>query len=114
MSKERGFVNTRRFPRFDLDTQLNATVAEMEKHRPMHGRSIDINEGGMSGIFAKNCQVGTEVMLEFAVPVPSTIVRIQAVVRNRTDHRYGFEFVNVTSNQRDVIVRTCRNLAMLQ
>jgi len=35
-------------------------------------------------------------------------------VRSRSDHRSGFEFVELNDVQREIISKTCRTLALLQ
>lgn len=106
-------TNTRRYPRYDLETELRATFLSTE-HGEMHGRSLNINEGGIAGLFATGWDVGTPVNLQFSVPVATMPVHIRGVVRNRTGYRYGFEFVDLTPEQRETISRTCRTLGLLQ
>jgi PilZ domain len=67
----------------------------------MRGRSLNINEGGIAGVFATGWDVGASVSLQFSVPVATTSVRVKGVVRNRTGYRYGFEFVELTSQQQE-------------
>jgi len=55
--------------------------------------------------------LGEVVRLEFAVPLGD--VEIQALVRQRSAFRYGFEFVDPIP-QHHIIARTCRQLAVEQ
>ena len=80
----------------------------------MRGRSLNINEGGIAGVFVGGWEVGTSVHLQFSVPITSTPVRVRGVVRNCTGHRYGFEFADLTPEQRETIHRTCKTLGLLQ
>jgi c-di-GMP-binding flagellar brake protein YcgR len=106
--------NTRRHQRYELETELTANVRGVERRQVMRGRSLNINEGGIGGLFTSGWEVGTSVDLQFSVPITTTPVRVRAVVRNRTSYRHGFEFVNLTPEQRDTISRTCRTLGLLQ
>lgn len=105
-------TSTRRHQRYELETELKAAILGMEKE--MRGRSLNINEGGIAGVFVGGWEVGTSVHLQFSVPITSTPVRVRGVVRNCTGHRYGFEFTDLTAEQRETISRTCRTLGLLQ
>jgi hypothetical protein len=107
-------INTRRFQRYELEAELRATIGEVEQRGMMQGRALNISEVGIAGIFVTGWDVGTPVHLEFSVPVTSSPVRVGAVVGNRTDHRYGFEFVDLSAAQSEVISKTCRTLALFQ
>ena len=74
----------------------------------------DISEAGMAGLFVTGWPAGTPVTLEFPVPVVRSPLRVDAVVRSRSDHRYGFEFMELNPAQREIISKTCRTLALLQ
>jgi PilZ domain len=106
-------VNSRRYHRYELETELRAAILGVE-HREMRGRSLNINEGGIGGIFVAGWEVGTSVALQFSVPIAATPVKVRGIVRNRTGYRYGFEFAALTPEERDTITRTCRTLALLQ
>jgi len=51
--------------------------------------------------------VGTPVHLEFSVPVTSSPVRVGGVVRSHWGYRYGFEFVDLSPEQHEIISKTC-------
>src|SRR5277367_5449711 len=106
-------MSGRRFERYELETELRVAILGVD-HREMRGRSLNINEGGMSGIFVDGWDVGTTVALQFSVPIATAPVKVKGVVRNRTGYRYGFEFAGLTSEERETISRTCRTLELLQ
>ena len=103
----------RRYPRYEIETELSASNLGVER-REMRGRSLNINEGGIAGVFTAGWDVGASVNLQFSVPVATMPVRVRGVVRNRTGYRYGFEFVELTPQQQETISRTCRTLGLLQ
>ncbi|MGA9967959.1 MAG: PilZ domain-containing protein [Terriglobales bacterium] len=111
-------INSRRYPRYELETELKAAIYAMDRpgmeHREMRGRSLNINEGGMGGIFVSGWDVGTSVALQFSVPIATNPIKVKGVVRNRTGYRYGFEFTDLTPEERETITRTCRTLDLLQ
>jgi hypothetical protein len=106
-------THTRRHQRYELETELRAAILGVEP-REMRGRTLNINEGGIAGVFVAGWDVGTSVSLQFSVPVATSPIRVRGVVRNCTGYRYGFEFAELTAEERETISRTCRTLDMLQ
>lgn len=106
-------VNSRRYQRYELETELRAAIAGGER-REMRGRSLNINQGGIAGIFVAGWGVGTSVNLQFSVPIAKAPLKVKGVVRNCTGYRYGFEFTDLTSEEREAINRACRTLDLLQ
>jgi c-di-GMP-binding flagellar brake protein YcgR len=104
----------RRYPRYELETELRVTNFRAKQRGIMRGRSLNISEGGIAGVFTTGWDVGTSVNLEFSVPVTSYPVSIEGVVRSHTDYQYGFEFVGLMPGQRELISKTCRTLALLE
>ena len=107
-------MNRRRYQRYEIDTQLHVALLGSEQRGTLRGRSLNISEAGIAGVFVTLWDVGAPVRLEFSVPVTSNPVRVGAVVRSRSGHRYGFEFVDLTPEQREIINKTCRTLALLE
>src|SRR5437879_243587 len=107
-------MNRRRYQRYEIDTQLHVTLLGLEQRGTLRGRSLNISEAGIAGVFVTVWDVGTLVCLEFSVPVTSNPVRVGAVVRSRSGYRYGFEFVDLSPEQREIINKTCRTLALLE
>lgn len=102
----------RRYPRYEFETDLTATMLGMESNEASHGCSLNINEAGIAGLFATEWDVGASVNLQFSVPFASAPVRVRAVVRNRTSYQYGFEFVDLAPEHSKTINRTCRMLGL--
>jgi len=48
------------------------------------------------------------------VPVTRNPIRVRGVLRSHSGYRYGFEFVDLNPDQREIIRKTCRTLALLQ
>jgi c-di-GMP-binding flagellar brake protein YcgR len=107
-------INRRRYQRYEIDTQLHVTVLGVEQRGTMRGRALDISEVGISGVFVTVWDVGTPVRLEFLVPVTRSPIRVGGVLRSHSGYRYGFEFVDLSPEQREIIGKTCRTLALLQ
>ena len=107
-------INRRRYQRYEIDTQLQVTLLGLEQRGTLRGRSLNISEAGIAGVFVTVWDVGTPVQLEFSVPVTSSPVRVGGVLRSRSGYRYGFEFGDLSPDQRAIISKTCRTLALLE
>ena len=88
-------INRRRYQRYEIDTQLQVTLLCLERGT-LRGRSLNISEAGIAGVFVTVWDVGTPVHLEFSVPVTSSPLRVGGVLRSRSGYRYGFEFVDLS------------------
>jgi hypothetical protein len=107
-------IDRRRCQRYEIDTQLHVTVLGVEQRGTMRGRALNISEAGIAGVFVTVWDVGTPVHLEFSVPVTRSPIRVGGLLRSHSGHCYGFEFVDLSPEQREIISKTCRTLALLQ
>jgi c-di-GMP-binding flagellar brake protein YcgR len=106
--------DARRHPRYELDSALTATLRDGNTARSLRGRTLDISVAGLSALFARDLEVGASVTLDFSVPVATRPLQVVAVARNRRQYRYGFEFVELRPDQRNLIETTCRTLEVLR
>jgi c-di-GMP-binding flagellar brake protein YcgR len=109
-----GPINRRRYQRYEIDTQLHVTVLGVEQRGTVRGRALNISQAGIAGVFVTVWDVGTPVHLEFSVPVMRSPIRVEGLLRSHSGHCYGFEFVDLNPDQREIISKTCRTLALLQ
>jgi hypothetical protein len=107
-------IEARRFPRYEIDSEIHVSTFGREKQEVMRGRALNISEAGVAGLFVTGWDAGAAVNLKFFVPVVSNPLSVDAVVRSCSDHRYGFEFVKLNPVQREIIGKTCRALALLR
>jgi hypothetical protein len=61
------------------------------------------SETGIAGVFVGVWDIGTPVHLEFLVLVTRSLIRVGGVLRSHLGHRYGFEFVDLNRDQREII-----------
>jgi|SRR5580700_9415290 hypothetical protein len=91
---------------FEVDVTINSRTCGLLK-----GRSVDISESGIAAMLTIEVPLGEIVELGFELP--GSPITIRALVRQKNAFRYGFEFVDFTS-EHEVLRRTCRDLAMDQ
>src|ERR1700730_4261720 len=99
-------ADLRRQPRFKMETDIRIYSRSCGL---LKGRTVDISESGIAAMLTLEAPVGEMVELEFTLP--SGLVAIHAIVRQKSAFRYGFEFIDSASLHR-VIRRTCRELAL--
>jgi PilZ domain len=101
-------VDARRCPRYKLEVDICVYPRDCPVVR---GHTVDISESGISAMLRVEVPVGEVLRLEFTLPFGQ--VEVLALVRQQNAFRYGFQFVEANS-ARDVIGRTCRQLAVEQ
>jgi c-di-GMP-binding flagellar brake protein YcgR len=108
-----GRADRRQSIRHHLDTRLVARPTN-KRSRTIHGRIIDLSQGGISAVIAADLQLGEVMELRFGLPYAATGVLLEAVIRRRESYQYSLEFTHVTAADRAKIDRTCAALLLLQ
>lgn len=104
-NKQHPWTKPREHSRYLLDQRLVVRAKET-----LHGRSKDIAEGGLGATIPGNIAVGEIVELELHLPGSSEPLKLKAEVRYRQGFQYGFKFLHVTSQQKEVIRRATHDL----
>ena len=76
------------------------------------GRTKDIAEGGLGATIPSDIDIGQIVELELQLSEARDPLKIKAEVRYRHGFQYGFKFVQITEEQKEMIRRTTRDLRM--
>ena len=93
----------RRYPRYIVERPLKIIVFwEDVPMRTVHGHCQVLGEGGLGATIADELYLGDVVSLEMP-PISKTY----AYVRNIRGTEKGFEFVQLSSTQRQAIRRLC-------
>ena len=50
--EHKGSIEARRFPRYEIDTEIHVAMFGREKQEVMRGRALNISEAGVAGLFA--------------------------------------------------------------
>jgi hypothetical protein len=104
----REIVDARRQPRFKLGVNISV---HSKTRGTLNGYSVDISETGISANL--RMEVPFDELVELDFTLPSGVVTIYAVVRQRNAFRYGFQFVE-SNAMSEVIRSTCRELALAE
>lgn len=101
----------RRYPRYPADMRISVQVFRTGEVTSLWGRSNELGEDGVGGTLTGELEPGEVVSLEVSLPLAAYPLKVRALVRYRQGLRHGFEFLAMTSQQRDVLRRVCEMLA---
>ena len=76
------------------------------------GRTKDLAEGGLGATIPSDIGVGEIVELELQLPETTEPLKIKAEVRYQHGFQYGFKFVEITQQQKEMIRQTTRDLRL--
>jgi PilZ domain len=105
--KQHPWTLPRAHARYLLDVRLVVKAKET-----LLGRTKDIAEGGLGATIPGDIQIGDVVDLEFQLAETQEPLKLSAEVRYQRGFQYGFRFLNATDQQRELIRRATRDLAM--
>jgi hypothetical protein len=101
----------RRFARFALDARMQVRMFQAGEFRSCWGRSTELGQDGIGATLTGDLETGEIVSLEIPLPLSPYPLKVRAIVRYCQGLRYGFEFLTLSSAQRDMICRVCEMLA---
>jgi PilZ domain len=104
-------THVRRYPRFALDARLHVRMFQDGEFQNCWGHSTEIGQDGIGATLTGKLETGEIVSLEIPLPLSPYPLKVRAIVRYCDGLRYGFEFLTLTVNQRDMIARVCDMLA---
>jgi len=103
--------NSRRYPRFALDSRISVRMFRDGEFCDCWGRSTELGQDGIGATLTGKLEKGEIVSLEIPLPLSPYPLKVRAIVRYTDGLRYGFEFLTLTVTQRDTIRRVCEMLA---
>lgn len=101
----------RRFPRYQVDIRVSLQVFRTNGTVSLWGRSTELGEDGIGVTLTGEVEPGEVVSMELCLPAASHPMKLRALVRYRTGLRHGFEFLALSSQQKDGLRRVCEMLA---
>jgi hypothetical protein len=101
----------RRYPRFAIDARLQVKMFQNGEFRSCWGRSTELGQDGIGATLTGELESGEIVSLEIPLPLSPYPLKVRAIVRYRQGLRYGFEFLTLSTTERDTIRRVCEMLA---
>lgn len=106
-NKQHPWTLPRAHSRYLLDLRIVVRAKET-----FLGRTKDIAEGGLGATIPSEIDIGEIVELELLLSEAGEPLKINAEVRYRHGFQYGFKFLQVTEQQKEMIRRATRDLRM--
>jgi len=106
-----GTRSQRRFPRYGIDLRIQVRMFQAGQFLSCWGRSTELGQDGIGATLTGELESGEIVTLEIPLPLSPYPLKIRAIVRYCNGLHYGFEFLTLTTAQRDTIRRVCEMLA---
>ncbi len=91
----------RQYPRFVFSVPVTVRHWPPRGFRTARGMTLDISEGGMAAIVPDTLSVGEIVEIDLTLPVG--LINTLATVKYNSANRSGFEFVGLSSQERQQI-----------
>jgi c-di-GMP-binding flagellar brake protein YcgR len=104
-NKQHPWTLPRAHSRYLLDLRIIVRAKET-----LIGRTKDLAEGGLGATIPNNINIGEIVELELLLPDTKEPLKIKAEVRYRQGFQYGFKYIHITEQQKEMIRRTTRDL----
>src|SRR5260370_31180823 len=86
-------IEARRFPRYEIDSEIHVSTFGREKQEVMRGRALNISEAGVAGLFVTGWDAGAAGNFNFFVTVVWNSLTVVAVLPSFSHHRDSFLFV---------------------
>jgi c-di-GMP-binding flagellar brake protein YcgR len=106
----------RSFPRFATDLVARVYfTAPGDERPPLLGRMVDVGLGGARVMVPEGTlDARQKVILEFRFAMSLQPLRLKASVRHvRQENHYGFQFLDLQSDEREKIRRACATLKIV-
>jgi hypothetical protein len=90
----------RRHPRYSADFRVTVSHLLENRYQKLEGHCRDLSQAGIGLLLAADLNGGEVVDLSFSLPGSTPRWEVRGVVRYRSGYQYGFEFLCLTSEQR--------------
>jgi hypothetical protein len=114
MTQRESGPDQRRWIRHKIDIRLKVSFQNDGKTASVFGRANILSRGGIGAYIPASIPLGDTVLLEVSFPYSPAEVKLRAIVRNCEGFRYGLEFVSLSEEVSDIIVKNCNAAALLQ
>lgn len=104
----------RRWSRHKIDVRLKVSFPHEGSNNSAFGRANSLSRGGIGAYIPCSIPVGTTVSLELTFPYSAKEARLEAVIRTCDGFRYGLEFMRLSDEVQEMIVKNCSGTEQLQ
>jgi len=95
----------RRFVRYRADFRVTVNHLLGDHYQEVEGHCRDLSEAGIGILLATELEGGEVATLSMKFPGQETAWEPRAVVRHRRGYQYGFEFLALNPEQREMLAK---------
>ena len=99
----------RSFARFAFNAPVAVSYSETGT-AAIKGKIVDIGLGGLRLFLDEDVAVGQRLWLEFSLPDVAEPLRLMSKVKHGFDRQYGFQFLTISPEQRELIRAACQSM----
>jgi c-di-GMP-binding flagellar brake protein YcgR len=103
----------RAFPRFALTVKVRVQYSNGLEQVELTGTTVDVGLGGLGATLTEPLISKERVWLQFIVPGREAPVRVLSKLRHLDNGHYGFQFLNITAEDREAIRASCEKLPQI-
>ncbi len=103
--------SSRKYSRYKVDIRVKVVVRTNGRSEIIHGRSNHLGIGGMGVTLTQQLERGTLAILEFKIPGCEAF-KMRSELRYRSGFKCGFQFLEVSAEQRALIRSFCSELPL--
>ena len=93
----------RRCARYRADFRLSVNYLHGDHYQTVEGHSRNLSEAGIGMLLAAELSIGDVAALGLCLPELASPLELRAVVRYRHGYQYGFEFLSLTDEQKEML-----------
>jgi hypothetical protein len=112
--KKHDYSVQRRWKRYRVEMRLKVFLKKDGPQKFTFGQGSDISEGGLAAYIPLELAPGDSVEVEFIFPYSKDVVRVVADVVNKNGFRYGMAYSKIVPADRETLLRTLKNLELVQ
>jgi hypothetical protein len=76
-----------------------------DRYQTIEGHSRNLSEAGIGMLLAVELSIGDVAALSLCLPESASPLELRAVVRYRHGYQYGFEFLSLADEQRQMLTK---------
>jgi PilZ domain len=106
-------LESRNKPRYRCNLSLTLEGSGVTGWSCLHARSTDLSESGIAAVVECGLFPGDRAQIKLELPHSGEVLLLSAVIQNRSNSRYGFQFLSLSPRQISSLSDFCRMLEPL-
>src|SRR5688572_2613006 len=109
--QQAGWPKPRSLRRFSVEVPVMLNIQREGVSETLRGQSLNLSESGTGAAFDGELRVGEVVSLNLHLSPVNIYLRVPAQVRHSSGRIHGFEFLQTTPAQRQLVRLACETMS---